>query len=232
MKIDQDPSKEIDYGDDFVPKFVRDELEDYRLVKLAKKVISDVIDKMETSKKEYNELLSKEELELLNKLIKLSKSKKENLELLDKLEKTNRRIILDSYNINVKDYVEEYVAFINKKGYEPSVASESVEELVLANKYIKLMEVITSEEKKDFNTLIKSALTNSAKKDFYTLFVEFVETNKRLPSPIGETPEEIALAKDFQKFGTKLTREQKVNVERLKRMYQMNSIKYARSKGK
>jgi len=229
-KIKSNPNEEIDFSNIYIPDSLKEELEKYRIICLSKSFITNLIENMNKEKKSYKELLDKNNMHLLELMIRYCKSSNQNIELIDKLIKLDREIILSNNNINIEEFILDYLEYIKKNDKEPNINSENIEEMVLAKKYDILKEILPSEDKKQLFNSIRKNIEHLQKKDFYTTFIEFIESKERFPSILGDTPEEIELAKEYQKIGSKLSAEQRKNINILMKKYQMNTIMFIEKK--
>jgi len=108
QKIEDDPSQEIDFSGIYISDTTKEQLEKYRMIRLSKSFIGNLIENMKKEKKSYKELLDKKNLELLETMIKYCKTSNENLDLIDELIKLNRKIIIENNNINIELFIIDY----------------------------------------------------------------------------------------------------------------------------
>lgn len=229
-KIKNNPNEEIDFSNIYISESAKEELKKYRIIYLSKSFITNLIERMTKEQKSYKELLNESNLHLLKLMIKYCTSSNKNIELIDKLIKLNREIVLATNDINIEQFILSYLDFMKKNDKEPRLDSTDSEEKLLAKKYEILNELLTPEEKKTLFNSIRKDVQQLQKKDFYQEFINFIETNQRFPSIIGDTAEEIELAKEYQKIGTKLTIEQKKHIDTLLKKYQLNTIMFVEKK--
>lgn len=229
-KIKNNPKDEVDFSLTYIPDSIKEELKIYRIICLSKSFITKLIEDMNSEKKSYKDLLDKKNLELLDLMIKYCKSSNENLELIDKLIKLNKEIIIKNNNINIEEFIKNYLDFMHKNNKQPNIDSGDEEEILLAKKYQILEEILPYKERKVLFNSIRKNVVQLSKKEFYPTFIKFIETNQRFPSVMGESEEEIELAKEYQKIGSKLTLEQRKTINILMKKYQMNTIMFIEKK--
>lgn len=84
--------------------------------------------------------------------------------------------------------------------------------------------IISEQEYSKILTLARKILLTEKKDSFYDEFVSFIEKNERFPTKLSNDPEEIKLAEQYQKDGTKFNLEQKKHITMLQKKYQLNNI--------
>ena len=228
-KINKNPNSIPEYDKVLITESDKENLEKYREALQATVQVKKLIRKMETDNKSYNELLNEANMKKLERFKHILKTHQQGA-LITKLEELNKQISFDKNRINLEEFIKEYLEFVKANKKVPEINSDIEPESRLATKYKIVIENITTTEKRSFLNAIKNSLADIQKRNFYENFVNFIESNKRFPNQMGDTDEEIELAKQYQSSSTYLTSEQKKHITELLKKYQKNTIEYVQRK--
>lgn len=229
--IENNPLAKINYNHTYFSDEEKRILERFRLTCLSEGFLNKVIKKMEEQNKSYEEILTQEELKILEDIIHLCQTQAIHLELIDCLTRTKRKIMTETKRINPEEFIRTYLAFIEKKQHLPSMDSKDIKEKELAQTYEEIQSILSSNEKKDFLKAIKTYISKVENDEKYNQLEEFILKNERFPTILSENKDEKKLAELYQKYGMKFNKEQKRKLNALLKKYQMNTIIYVQKIG-
>lgn len=195
-------------------------LEIYKTNLMGKTLFSEVLKSMKTEKKPLSSILDKEKESMFNELIASHDLDGENQFLLNQIRNYDREYSLRERAISIDTFVKEYIAFIqNSNGIRPNVLSSDDVEQDLATKYEIIKELLDENDIQQIERAIKSVINTEDIKSFYPKFIEFIQENGRFPCGNSDNPTEVHLNTLFQNIGSNLTKEQTIELKRLKKIY-------------
>ena len=116
------PHKPLDSKElTILPLDIQKRLEEYRVQCLNQEFLQEVLEKLKMNQKPYEQLLTSEELQLLEKIKTLSEKSQENAILLAEISKENTKLTLQNHHLSFPEFMEEYLRFI--KRYQKIISS-------------------------------------------------------------------------------------------------------------
>lgn len=155
---------------------------------------------------------------------RLSKKNNKNEDLLNELDNLDKEILFKKNEANISGMIDELINFVKTNKQMPNKSSDDPTEKKIAEDLEIIKNIISEQEYSKILTLARKILLTEKKDSFYDEFVSFIEKNERFPTKLSNDPEEIKLAEQYQKDGTKFNLEQKKHITMLQKKYQLNNI--------
>lgn len=193
-------------------------IEKKRKMLYSSKFFERVIEQMKETGKAYTEILNEEEIKELNSLIESCRKVHVNAILIRDLINLNRKNALLSSNIDINNFLYNYIEYIKEYKEKPNENSDDIG-LDLFNKYKILREVLSKEEISKIDREISNELKLIKNVDFFDRYVDFVNTNQRLPYVYSTNPDEVNLAREYLGRLGVLSEEQKKVISELNQLY-------------
>ena len=195
-----------------------------------KEFLDKLIGILKVNRKPISDVLKINELKLLEDIRLYCKDDIEVSSKLKTLDALNKEIIFKNNSIVVTDFVVEYVSYIKQNGKIPEITSLDDTERVIASKLEVISTVIDSDDYQKIVKMGKKAIEDVSKVSLYDKLINFLNTNQRAPSILSDDMDERELAEEYQKGGSKLSAEQKKQVNLLMKKYQLNTVMYFKKK--
>jgi len=231
-QIKEDPYKKLDLDGELHMLLEREKklLKEYRISCLATDYLTKIKERMKKENASLSEILETEDKTLYEEIIESKTKQDECNELISEIEKIDKDIVLKRNNISINEIIDEYMIFIKQTGKLPDELSSDMIEKTIANKYNLVLSISNTSEKKKLALMSKKALEEYSKKGLYENFLDFVNLNERMPSILSDDENEVELAKAYQRDGSKLKKEERLEISKLQKKYQLNTINYFKNK--
>lgn len=202
-----------------------DGLEKERTNILCERLFKKIIALQKELNKPLMDILSKEELEQFKNFSNSSRLFAENDYLLHQILNKESHIRLYVQEEERKTFIEEYTTFlITHNGLHPSVSSSEEKERELAQKYDAYKNYLKPKEFNMITKAIRESTSQEMQESFYTEFCLFIINNGRFPCGNSDDAYEVRLNNLYTTFSNTLTKEQLINIKRLKAQYRQTTI--------
>mgnify|MGYP004470360727 FL=1 len=200
------------------------EISEFQLDLTAGEFIYSLIQRIKRENNTLDKILSFDEAQKLSDIRRLSKKNNKNEDLLNELDNLDKEILFKKNEANISGMIDELINFVKTNKQMPNKSSDDPTEKKIAEDLEIIKNIISEQEYSKILTLARKILLTEKKDSFYDEFVSFIEKNERFPTKLSNDPEEIKLAEQYQKDGTKFNLEQKKHITMLQKKYQLNNI--------
>lgn len=220
--IFKNPEQEIDFNNGIhkISSQNRRDLEKYRYDLLSLILLKRIIEYLKTSKKSIDKCEDEKLKKAYYEYLSNSKLSFEAKLLLDEARSLNLDNIYIEKGIEKERFFTEYINFIiNNNGNRPNINNDNNEETKLATEFNKIKDTLTTQELKKIEEVIRKSITAKIEETFYEKYYSFIINNGRFPCGNSDNPEEVQLNNLFLELNDKLTKEQLLEIRKLKKVY-------------
>lgn len=204
----------------------RRQLEEFRLSLLSANFLKNVLSILKKSKLPLTECLTVSEYREFQKFSSLKNPDSESLALLNTINSLDHDYRFLQRKVEKDQTVTDYIAFIaSHYGNRPSLNSSSDEELALAITFDELKPFLTATDFQKIEAAIRENSIVETSTTFYERFIAFIMNNGRFPCGNSDNPDEVLLNNMYVNFSSSLSKEQLINLRKLRKKYSQATVK-------
>ena len=220
--IFKNPEQEIDFNNGIhkISSQNRKDLEKYRHDLLSILLLQKIIDYLKVSKKTIEQCPDEKLKKAYYEYLGDSRLNYEAKLLLEEARNLNIKNVYIEKGVEKELFFAKYIDFIIKNnGNRPNLNTSNEKENQLATEFNKIKDSLTVQELKKIEEVIRKSITTKIEETFYEKYHNFIINNGRFPCGNSDNPEEVQLNNLFLELNDKLTKEQLLEIRKLKKLY-------------
>lgn len=215
------PFEPIDLEHNYaISKQNRQKLETYRINILGKQVLEEILNIIKKEKKPISEILDENYLSLYNSFLSNQNMDTNNKYLINQIKSLDHEYKLRQKGFTIANFINEYINFIeDSHGIRPNISSENESEKNLAITYEEVHDILDDKDIDKIEKALKSIISEEETKTFFQRLIVFINEFGRFPCGNSDNSYEIYLNMLYQNIGTNLSKEEKNEIKKLKKIY-------------